>query len=221
MVIGVSFLVLLLWIPLRQRPGIGTLCNAVLVGVFADVGLALIPQFSHLGGQIALLVGAVLLNGVASACYIGARLGPGARDGLMTGLARRTGWPVRGVADRDRGGGAGRGLAAGRLGRRRDGALCAGDRSAGAAPAAAVHRAGEFGLEDRDGDSDTWFMDGVQYRRKTGGGTRRADGRTLTQEALSSPVRRRQPGSGPQWPLPGTAAAGTAPVTVRTGATGA
>lgn len=94
-VVIVSFLVLLLWIPLRQWPGVGTLANAVLVGVFADVGLALIPQFSHLGGQIALLVGAVLLNGIASACYIGARLGPGARDGLMTGLARRTGWSVR------------------------------------------------------------------------------------------------------------------------------
>ncbi|MET3811270.1 hypothetical protein [Arthrobacter sp. UYEF3] len=93
--IGVSFLVLLLWIPLRQWPGIGTLCNAVLVGVFADVGLALIPQFSHLGSQIALLVAAVLLNAVASALYIGARLGPGARDGLMTGLALRTGWTVR------------------------------------------------------------------------------------------------------------------------------
>lgn len=96
-VIIVSFLVLLLWIPLRQWPGVGTVCNAVLVGVFADIGLALIPRFSHLGGQIALLVGAVLLNGVASALYIGARLGPGARDGLMTGLARRTGWPVRGA----------------------------------------------------------------------------------------------------------------------------
>ena len=94
-VIIVSFLVLLLWIPLRQWPGVGTLFNAVLVGVFADIGLALIPVFSHVGGQIGLLVGAVLLNGVASACYIGARLGPGARDGLMTGLARRTGWPVR------------------------------------------------------------------------------------------------------------------------------
>ncbi|MET3936012.1 hypothetical protein [Arthrobacter sp. OAP107] len=94
-VIIVSFLVLLLWIPLRQRPGLGTLCNAILVGVFADVGLALIPAFSHLGGQIALLGGAVLLNGIASACYIGARFGPGARDGLMTGLARRTGWSVR------------------------------------------------------------------------------------------------------------------------------
>ncbi|WAH99313.1 membrane protein YczE [Arthrobacter sp. MMS18-M83] len=94
-VVVVSFLVLLLWIPLRQMPGFGTLANAVLVGVFADIGLALIPVFSHLGGQIAMLVGAVVLNGIASACYIGARLGPGARDGLMTGLARRTGWSVR------------------------------------------------------------------------------------------------------------------------------
>lgn len=92
-VIIVSFLVLLLWIPLRQRPGVGTVGNAVLVGVFADIGLALIPQFSYLGGQIALLIGAVLLNGVASALYIGARLGPGPRDGLMTGLAAR-GWRV-------------------------------------------------------------------------------------------------------------------------------
>lgn len=94
-VVAVSFLVLLLWIPLRQKPGFGTLANAVLVGVFADVGLALIPAFSHLGGQIAMLAGAVVLNGIASACYIGARFGPGARDGLMTGLARRTGWSVR------------------------------------------------------------------------------------------------------------------------------
>lgn len=94
-VVIVSFLVLLLWIPLRQRPGIGTLFNAVLVGVFADVGLALIPEFAHLGGQIGMLAGAILLNGVATACYIGARLGPGPRDGLMTGLARRAGWSVR------------------------------------------------------------------------------------------------------------------------------
>ncbi|HEY1158554.1 MAG: hypothetical protein HOQ04_01915 [Pseudarthrobacter sp.] len=94
-VIAVSFLVLLLWIPLRQMPGFGTLCNAVLVGVFADVGLAFIPAVSHLASQAGLLAGAVLLNGIASACYIGARFGPGARDGLMTGLARRTGWSVR------------------------------------------------------------------------------------------------------------------------------
>jgi ABC-type Fe3+ transport system permease subunit len=61
----------------------------------ADVGLAQNPAFAHLGGQIAMLAGAVVLNGIASACYIGARFGPGARDGLMTGLARRTGWSVR------------------------------------------------------------------------------------------------------------------------------
>ncbi|MDQ0798469.1 hypothetical protein [Arthrobacter sp. SLBN-112] len=94
-VVIVSFLVLLLWIPLRQWPGFGTLCNAVLVGVFADIGLALIPPVSLLAGQIGLLAGAIVLNGIASACYIGARFGPGARDGLMTGLARRTGWSVR------------------------------------------------------------------------------------------------------------------------------
>lgn len=94
-VVIVSFLVLLLWIPLRQRPGLGTISNAVLVGIFADIFLALIPDITQLGGQIGMMVGAVVLNGIASACYIGARLGPGPRDGLMTGLARRTGWSVR------------------------------------------------------------------------------------------------------------------------------
>jgi uncharacterized membrane protein YczE len=94
-VIAVSFLVLLLWIPLRQMPGFGTLCNAILVGVFADIGLAVIPPVTHLAAQIGLLAGAVLVNAVASALYIGAGFGPGARDGLMTGLARRTGWTVR------------------------------------------------------------------------------------------------------------------------------
>ena len=141
-VIIVSFLVLLLWIPLRQRPGFGTLCNAVLVGVFADVGLALIPAFSHLGGQIAMLVGAVVLNGIASACYIGARFGPGARDGLMTGLARRTGWSVRIVPHPHRSGGARRGLAAGRFRGRGHRGLRPGHRAAGAAAAAMVHGAG-------------------------------------------------------------------------------
>ena len=141
-VVIVSFLVLLLWIPLRQWPGFGTLCNAVLVGVFADVGLALIPEFSHLGGQIGMLAGAVLLNGIASACYIGARFGPGARDGLMTGLARRTGWSVRTVTDRDRSRRAGGGVAAGRIRRRGHGGLRTGDRAAGAAAAAEVHGSG-------------------------------------------------------------------------------
>lgn len=94
-VIGVSVLVLLLWIPLRQRPGVGTVCNVVLVGLAVDATLALIPVQSGLPVRIALLVGGVLLNGFATACYIGARLGPGARDGLMTGLATRTGRSIR------------------------------------------------------------------------------------------------------------------------------
>lgn len=94
-VIGVSVLVLLLWIPLRQRPGVGTVCNVVLVGLAVDATLALIPVQSGLPARIALLVGGVLLNGFATACYIGARLGPGARDGLMTGLATRTGRSIR------------------------------------------------------------------------------------------------------------------------------
>lgn len=94
-VIITSFVVLLLWIPLRQRPGFGTLCNAVLVGLFADLGLAVIPEMTDVGGQFAMMGGAVLLNGIASACYIGARFGPGPRDGLMTGLARRTGRSIR------------------------------------------------------------------------------------------------------------------------------
>ncbi|MFJ6027769.1 YitT family protein [Pseudarthrobacter sp. NPDC092424] len=94
-VVITSFVVLLLWIPLRQRPGFGTLCNAVLVGLFADLGLAVIPDVTHVAGQFAMMGGAVLLNGVASACYIGARFGPGPRDGLMTGLAQRTGRSIR------------------------------------------------------------------------------------------------------------------------------
>jgi uncharacterized membrane protein YczE len=87
--------VLLLWIPLRQRPGIGTVANVVVIAVTVDAGLALIPPVQSLPGRIALLLGGVLLNGVATAAYVGARLGPGPRDGLMTGLAARTGRSVR------------------------------------------------------------------------------------------------------------------------------
>ena len=87
--------VLLLWIPLRQRPGIGTIANVIVIAVSVDVALALIPEPAGLPAQVALLVAGVVLNGVASAAYIGARLGPGPRDGLMTGLAARTGWSIR------------------------------------------------------------------------------------------------------------------------------
>ena len=87
--------VLLLWVPLRQRPGIGTVANVVVIAVSVDAALALIPAPSSFPARAALLVAGILLNGVASAAYVGARLGPGPRDGLMTGLAARTGWSLR------------------------------------------------------------------------------------------------------------------------------
>ncbi len=87
--------VLLLWLPLRQRPGIGTVANVVVIAVSVDAALAVIPAPSALPARAALLAAGIVLNGVASAAYIGARLGPGPRDGLMTGLAARTGWSIR------------------------------------------------------------------------------------------------------------------------------
>jgi uncharacterized membrane protein YczE len=93
MVVGA--LVLLLWIPLRQWPGIGTVANVVVIGLATDAGLALIPEPSALGTRGALLFGGIVLNGLAGGLYIGSQLGPGPRDGLMTGLNRRTGWSIR------------------------------------------------------------------------------------------------------------------------------
>lgn len=84
-----SLLLLLAWIPLRQRLGIGTLANALVVGLVIDAGLAVLPDPPGLAGQIAYLVVAVLGSGVGSGLYIGAGWGPGARDGIMTGLAAR------------------------------------------------------------------------------------------------------------------------------------
>jgi uncharacterized membrane protein YczE len=88
-VIIVGFVVLLLWIPLRQRPGIGTLGNVVLVGATMDVVLGQVQPPHAMAARIACLVAGVFLNGVATGAYIGAGLGPGPRDGLMTGLAAR------------------------------------------------------------------------------------------------------------------------------------
>lgn len=90
----VSALVLLVWIPLRQRPGIGTLLNALLVGPAADLGLLLIPAIDGLWAQALLLAGSMVLLAFATGVYIAPQLGPGPRDGLMTGLVRVTGWPV-------------------------------------------------------------------------------------------------------------------------------
>ncbi|WP_028658992.1 YczE/YyaS/YitT family protein [Nocardioides insulae] len=94
-VVVMSFVVLLAWIPLREKPGLGTLANAVLVGLAADATLALIDPPGALPLRLLLLVGGVLLNGLAGAMYIGAQFGRGPRDGLMTGLARRTGLSLR------------------------------------------------------------------------------------------------------------------------------
>lgn len=87
--------VLLLWIPLRQRPGFGTISNVFMIGIFADVGLWLLPVAQSLPLAWAMLITGVLLNGIAGGAYIGAGLGPGPRDGLMTGLVSRTGGSVR------------------------------------------------------------------------------------------------------------------------------
>ena len=93
MVVGA--LVLLAWIPLRQWPGVGTLSNVLVIGLAADAGLALLPTPEALWARIVMMVSAVALNGLAGAAYIGTHLGPGPRDGLMTGLAARTGRSLR------------------------------------------------------------------------------------------------------------------------------
>ncbi len=93
--IVVGALVLLLWIPLRQRPGVGTVSNVVVIGLAVDASLGFLPHVDGMALRIALVVAGVLLNAVATAAYIGVRLGPGPRDGLMTGLVRRTGRSVR------------------------------------------------------------------------------------------------------------------------------
>ncbi|PRY43343.1 YczE/YyaS/YitT family protein [Umezawaea tangerina] len=91
----VGALVLLCWIPLRQRPGVGTVSNVVLIGVAVDATLAMVPEPTALLLRIALLTSGIVLNALAAAVYIGARLGPGPRDGLTTGLCARTGISLR------------------------------------------------------------------------------------------------------------------------------
>ncbi|WP_073259186.1 hypothetical protein [Cryptosporangium aurantiacum] len=93
--IVVGAAVLLLWIPLRQRPGLGTLSNVVVIGVAVDASLWLLPTMTWTPGRWTFLIAGILLNGVAGGCYIGAGLGPGPRDGLMTGVVAKTGWSIR------------------------------------------------------------------------------------------------------------------------------
>lgn len=87
----VGALVLLLWIPLRQRPGVGTIVNVLLIGPSAEVGLAVLPVPGALGEQLLLFAGGLALYAIATGLYIGAGFGPGPRDGLMTGIHRRFG----------------------------------------------------------------------------------------------------------------------------------
>ncbi len=94
-VIIVGAAVLLLWIPLRQRPGIGTISNVFMIGIAADVGLWLVSPATTLAAGWAMLLVGIFLNGVAGGAYIGAGLGPGPRDGLMTGFVARTGGSIR------------------------------------------------------------------------------------------------------------------------------
>lgn len=95
--IATGALVLLLWIPLRQRPGLGTISNVVVIGLAADAALAMIPTLDQLLPRSALLASAILVNAIATAMYIGAGFGSGPRDGLMTGVHARTGWSVRSI----------------------------------------------------------------------------------------------------------------------------
>lgn len=95
MSIAVSAALLLLWIPLRQWPGLGTVLNAIVIGLAIDATLAVVPDIEALWARVLVMLGAVVGNGIAGAMYIGSQLGPGPRDGLMTGLAARTGRSIR------------------------------------------------------------------------------------------------------------------------------
>ncbi|MEU7470969.1 hypothetical protein AB0A94_20945 [Streptomyces sp. NPDC044984] len=87
--------VLLLWIPLRQRPGLGTVSNVLVIGAAMDAALAVVPDAHTMAVRVPLMAAGIVLNGAATGLYIAARFGPGPRDGLMTGLNRRTGVSVR------------------------------------------------------------------------------------------------------------------------------
>lgn len=91
----VGALVLLLWIPLRQRPGLGTISNVIVLGIAADIALSLIPAINSLIPQSVLLIAAIMTNALATGLYIGASFGSGPRDGLMNGIHARTGWSLR------------------------------------------------------------------------------------------------------------------------------
>jgi len=90
----VSFVVLLAWLPLRERYGLGTLLNAIIIGVVLDLTVLVVPEPDNVVGDVVLLIMGILMIGLASGMYIGANLGPGPRDGLMTAISRR-GYSIR------------------------------------------------------------------------------------------------------------------------------
>ena len=89
-IIATGVALLALWIPLRERPGLGTVLNALLIGVFVDLTMPFVDETSTLAARIPMMIGGIELIGIGSGFYIGAGLGPGPRDGLMTGLSRRS-----------------------------------------------------------------------------------------------------------------------------------
>ncbi|MEU6367567.1 hypothetical protein ABZ876_17955 [Streptomyces sp. NPDC046931] len=91
----VGAIVLLLWIPLRQRPGLGTVSNVLVIGFAMDATLGVLPEVRSLAVRVPVLLAGIVLNGMATGLYITADFGPGPRDGLMTGLHRRTGRSIR------------------------------------------------------------------------------------------------------------------------------
>jgi uncharacterized membrane protein YczE len=93
----ISAVVLLAWLPLREVPGLGTLANAVVIAVGIDVMLRVLPQPSEAPGRLGEVAAAICCIGMGSGLYLTTWLGPGPRDGLMTGIARRAGWPIAGV----------------------------------------------------------------------------------------------------------------------------
>ena len=93
----ISVAVLLAWLPLREVPGLGTLANAVVIAVAIDVMLDVLPHPSAVAGRLGEVAAAICCIGIGSGLYLTTWLGPGPRDGLMTGLARRAGWPIAGV----------------------------------------------------------------------------------------------------------------------------
>lgn len=92
--IAVSIFVLMAWIPLRQRPGFGTVANALLIGLFADLVAPWLPLVSGWWQQLAMFVLGMVMVGIATGLYLSSNLGPGPRDGLIVGTQKRLGWPI-------------------------------------------------------------------------------------------------------------------------------